>query len=53
MPTDPPSPPQPSHEITLEEWIAAGQSCCGAADEAAQPEVTCQPAAPVDFRPKW
>ena len=26
----PPPPPPPEREITLEEWIAAGQSCCGA-----------------------
>jgi len=25
-----PPPPPPEREITLEEWIAAGQGCCGA-----------------------
>jgi hypothetical protein len=32
MPPEPPSPPPPPpvREITLEEWIAAGQGCCGA-----------------------
>lgn len=25
----PPPPPPPANEITLEEWIAAGQACCG------------------------
>ena len=25
--------PYPDREISLEEWIAAGQACCGAADE--------------------
>jgi hypothetical protein len=30
-PDDPvPEPPKSEPEITLEEWIAASQSCCGA-----------------------
>jgi hypothetical protein len=29
----PPAPPPPEPEITLDEWIAAGQSCCGAGDD--------------------
>lgn len=28
--TDAPRPPAPDREISLEEWIAAGQACCGA-----------------------
>lgn len=28
-PEDPPKPAPPPREITLEEWIAATQSCCG------------------------
>jgi hypothetical protein len=31
VPPAPPKPPEP--EITLEEWVAAGQACCGAGDE--------------------
>jgi hypothetical protein len=35
-PTTVPPPPPPEREITPEEWIAAGQSCCGA-DEPDEP----------------
>ena len=29
-PRSPRSDPPPDREITLEEWVAAGQACCGA-----------------------
>ncbi len=28
VPTPPPPDPEPEPEVTLEEWIAATQSCC-------------------------
>ncbi|VTU02014.1 unnamed protein product [Gemmataceae bacterium] len=47
--TEPPAPEPEPEEITLEEWIAATQSCCGIEPESRRkPKPTPAPSAPAD-----
>lgn len=50
MPESPPPEPEPE-EITLEEWIAATQSCCGIEPESRRKPKPAASAPPADAVP--